>query len=209
MHAILFDFDRTLWDTDEGIYHCHKRVAFELGIQKYHSYADYRKLLHLHWHEINECVGIPSSLWDTADQLFAQFLPEHIADAKPFSGIENIIPRLAEKYKLAIVTTSFQHAIDPLLQKYHLHDSFQAIIDWHTKPHKPSPYPVYEALCTLGIKNIHACIIGDSPTDIQAGKAAGLANVYGAAWNTLSRAALQDADALFSVPEELLTLTKL
>jgi len=208
MHAILFDFDRTLWDTDEGIYYCHKRVALELGIQEYLSYEAYRKLLYLHWHEINERVGIPSSLWDTADQLFAKFLPEHIADAKPFPGIEDIIPQLAERYKLAIVTTSFQHAIDPLLQKYHLCNFFQAIIDWHTKPHKPSPYPVYKALCALGIKNVHASIIGDSPSDVQAGKAAGLAQVYGAAWNTLSRTDLQKADAIFSAPSEMRTLTK-
>jgi len=203
MQAILFDFDRTLWDTDEGIYDCNKHVAQIFGITNYPSYNEYHALLHLHWHKIYAHVGIHPETWDEADHLFSQFLPEFTAESKPFLGIEELIPSLAERNKLAIVSSSFRHAIEPLLQKYNLRDCFSALIDWYTKPHKPNPHPVYEALVALHAKNSNSCFIGDAQDDILAGKAAGLAKVYGAAWNTLSKERVHGADAIFSSPKEL------
>jgi pyrophosphatase PpaX len=63
-----------------------------------------------------------------------------------------------------------------------------------TVRHKPDPEPVRVALGRLGYAAAEAVFVGDSPHDVLAGRAAGVATVA-ACWGPFARAELQGAGA--------------
>ena len=63
-----------------------------------------------------------------------------------------------------------------------------------TTRHKPEPEPVLLALEQLNASAETAMFVGDSPYDIQAGRAAGVCAV-GVSWGAFSIEALRDAGA--------------
>lgn len=70
--------------------------------------------------------------------------------------------------------------------------------------HKPAPDPVLTALERLGADPGGACYVGDSPFDIESGRAAGVTTI-GVTWGFFSRAALDAAgpDMIVDTPAEL------
>jgi len=71
--------------------------------------------------------------------------------------------------------------------------------------HKPEPEPVFLALEKLGATPDESLFVGDSPYDIQAGRAAGVHTV-GVAWGAFTAETLRDAGAevVLQRPPELL-----
>jgi pyrophosphatase PpaX len=73
--------------------------------------------------------------------------------------------------------------------------------------HKPDPAPVLLALERLGADAEETIFIGDSPHDLAAGRAAGVAT--GAAlWGPISRAVLEplEPDFWLSQPDDIVSL---
>jgi len=70
--------------------------------------------------------------------------------------------------------------------------------------HKPHPEPVERALALLGGKADNALFVGDSPHDVQSGRAAGVYTV-GVAWGAFSRDEMlaSGADVVIDRPNEL------
>ena len=70
--------------------------------------------------------------------------------------------------------------------------------------HKPAPDPVLGALERLGAGPAGACYVGDSPFDIESGRAAGVTTI-GVSWGFFSPAALEEAgaDLIVDTPAEL------
>ena len=60
--------------------------------------------------------------------------------------------------------------------------------------HKPHPEPVERALALLGVGADNALFVGDSPHDVESGRAAGVMTV-GVAWGAFSAAELAGAGA--------------
>ena len=71
-------------------------------------------------------------------------------------------------------------------------------------PLKPDPYGVFEILNLLGLEQSEALYIGDTATDVQTGKAAGLFTV-GVLWGFRTKDELEKAgaDAVAAHPEEI------
>ena len=71
-------------------------------------------------------------------------------------------------------------------------------------PLKPDPYGVFEILNLLGLEQSEALYIGDTATDVQTGKAAGLFTV-GVLWGFRTKDELEKAgaDAVVAHPEEI------
>jgi pyrophosphatase PpaX len=75
-----------------------------------------------------------------------------------------------------------------------------------TNRHKPHPEPVLHALALLDAEPAEAAFVGDSPFDMQAGKAAGVFTV-GVSWGKIhpaERLLELGADTVVHSPEELL-----
>ena len=104
-------------------------------------------------------------------------LANHDAMVSAFPGIREVITRLRDRgYKLGIVTSKNRSSTLRGLARAGLDGQFDVLVtaDDVDKP-KPDPEPVHRALEQLGAEPGEAVFVGDSPHDISAGRAAGVA----------------------------------
>jgi HAD superfamily hydrolase (TIGR01509 family) len=106
-----------------------------------------------------------------------------IPKIKPYAGINELLQALsARQIPVAIVTSSRKPFCDRLI--FHLEWSIDLLITRQdVRLPKPHPAGILLALARLNIQPEDAIMVGDSPNDLQAAKAA---NVYsiGALWGS-------------------------
>lgn len=89
--------------------------------------------------------------------------------------LETLVQLHQASKKLALVTASEHHQIDPLLQKYSLIEVFDAVVCGDdTAQLKPHPEPLEKAMKLLGAQASETLMVGDSENDILAAKNAGI-----------------------------------
>jgi phosphoglycolate phosphatase-like HAD superfamily hydrolase len=88
-----------------------------------------------------------------------------------------------------------------------VHDLVDTIVCHEDAPPKPAPDPLWLALERMNIPPEQACFVGDTASDIRAGKAAGV-STYGVTWGYREAAALIDAgaDGLLTEPADIVKL---
>jgi HAD superfamily hydrolase (TIGR01509 family) len=136
----------------------------------------------------------------TAQQLLAAFEARAVATAKPTPGSADlIITAYRTRRTVTIVSNNSEAAIRAYLSDHRLSDYVRAVLGRDHDPGKmkPSPYRVRMAVMSLGTDPRECMFVGDSPTDVIAGRLAGVpvigcANKPGKA-DTLTRA---QADAV-------------
>jgi pyrophosphatase PpaX len=111
-------------------------------------------------------------------------------------GVEAQLARLADQgTPMAIVTSKRRDMARRGLDFFNLTRYFPVVVAGEdTEGHKPGPEPVALGLSRLGVYAHSALYIGDSPYDMQSGRAAGC-RVWGILHNTFSEAALEEAGA--------------
>jgi pyrophosphatase PpaX len=126
-----------------------------------------------------------------------------------YAGIEEMLLALkASGRRLGIVTSKGREATEMAFRAIGLSDHFDAVVTASdTVEHKPSPVPLRLCLERLGATAVGSIYVGDSPFDIAAGAAAGMATAA-VAWGVFSREALLASNPGFWVrdPWELLRL---
>jgi pyrophosphatase PpaX len=134
---------------------------------------------------------------------------EPLHDAlQAFRGVEDLLEALsAEGRKLGVVTAKRRRTVDLAFAVLPIEHYFAVVVTTEsTELHKPHPDPVLYALAELDASLDEAAFVGDSPWDIEAGKAAGVFTVA-VSWGKIhSSERLLDAgaDVLVSAPAELL-----
>jgi histidinol-phosphate aminotransferase len=106
------------------------------------------------------------------------------------------LERLAARYPLGIVTGRTREDAERFLDRAGIRDLFRALVTMHDAPEKPDPAPVRLALAQLGVES--AWMVGDTPDDVRAARAAGvvpLGIVAPGADDTVMRPALVGAGA--------------
>lgn len=81
-----------------------------------------------------------------------------------------------KKIKLALVTNNSRRNVSYLLKKFHL--KFDCVISREEGLWKPSGAPFLAVFDELGIRREEACVIGDSPFDIQAARESGITEIF-------------------------------
>jgi pyrophosphatase PpaX len=151
---------------------------------------------------------------DRVDELVESYRahnePLH-ATLEAFDGVLELLPRLRERgHRLGIVTAKRVRTVELAFDRFPiLRETTEVLVGAEdTERHKPDPDPLLEALARMGARPQDAAYVGDSPFDIQAGKAAGtLAVAVG--WGGIhpdERLLLERPDALVHAPEELVAL---
>jgi phosphoglycolate phosphatase-like HAD superfamily hydrolase len=178
IEAILFDLDGTLMDTDD-------QAVEQLA----------RRLQKLHWPNPEKAARRLVMAAETPGNAFMTFLDALGLDAplKAFSdwlfgwrglhtrdnfrimsGVEDMLPALKERYRLAVVTTRGRRDAEAFLDQYSLRDLFEALTTcestWRLKPH---PSPVRYAAKQLGVPVERCVMVGDTTVDIKSGRRAG------------------------------------
>lgn len=92
-----------------------------------------------------------------------------------FDGVPEMLKNLRQQgVKLALVTTRSKKDVLAILNKFSLDILFDVVITRDdVSVGKPSPEPILLALKRLSVSPGEAVVIGDMPTDIEAGKRAG------------------------------------
>ncbi len=114
---------------------------------------------------------------DRLMQDFVRHYSAHIADhSRPFPGAEAMLDRFAAQgWLLAICTNKYEALARQLLGEFGLADRFAAITGQDTFAYrKPDPRHITQTILIAGGSPARAVMVGDSRTDIDAAKAAGI-----------------------------------
>lgn len=168
------------------------------------------------WHHVRDTFGLPHGDELFMDQvgrplakIFEAFSDEpahrdemirvfrahnaetHDALVRPFPGMVDALDALRDRgVRLAVVTSKSSTFAERGLRVTGLRDRFDVVIGADdVVRHKPDPEPVHAALAGLGAVAGAACMVGDAPFDLQAGRAAGV-RTGAALWGPFDRALL-------------------
>lgn len=126
-----------------------------------------------------------------------------------YDGVAELLEGLkAANRRLGIVTSNSRHTTQMAFRAVGLAEHFDVVVTASdTTEHKPSPVPLLLCLDRLGAGAGGSIYVGDSPYDIQAGAAAGMATAA-VAWGVFGKEALLAAapDYWLEEPRELLAL---
>jgi pyrophosphatase PpaX len=115
-----------------------------------------------------------------ADDLVAVYrehnLRRHADLLRPYPGVAEMLAGLRGRgARIGIVTSKMRSAVDAGMALVPLGE-FDAIVTCEdTGRHKPDPAPVLHGLAVLGADPETTAYVGDSPYDVRAGRAAGVA----------------------------------
>lgn len=128
---------------------------------------------------------------------------------RSYDGMADVLRGLRDGgRRLGIVTSKSHDTTQMAFRATGLLDEFDVVITASdTSEHKPSPIPLRLCLERLGASADGSIYVGDSPVDIQAGRAAGMATAA-VAWGVFGRDALLAVrpDYWLEEPRELLRL---
>jgi phosphoglycolate phosphatase len=180
--AIVFDLDGTLAETAGDLIGALNFVLAREGIEDV-PVAAARSLLGAGGRALIQRgfarAGRPLEK-ERLDALFVDFLEfynAHIADHSfLFPGVEAALERFAgDGWKLGVCTNKMEASSHLLLGKLGVAEKFQFICGQDTfGVAKPNPRPLLETIRAMGSEPNDALMIGDSVTDIQTARAAGL-----------------------------------
>jgi beta-phosphoglucomutase-like phosphatase (HAD superfamily) len=190
LHAIVFDFDGVLADSEPLHFEVFRRVLAEVGItlteeiyySKYLGYDDVGA-----FHAVLRDSGRASDAGAVQTLVAAKGdLFPRLVDGKDvlFPGVAASVRRFAAERPLAIASGAFPHEIELILAGASLRDAFQVVVGaGDTARSKPAPDPYARAVALLqaralvpdGADGVSGCVaIEDSKWGIQSAKAAGL-----------------------------------
>ena len=175
--AILFDNDGVLVDTEQLYFRANREALATVGaVLDEATYVDclLREGIGV-WH-LAEARGVSPSGIEALRAARDRHYFELVDEAEiAIPGVAELLPRLAARYRLAIVTSSEPgpfartHARTGLLRHFELtltrHDYVES---------KPHPEPYLTAVARLGVAPARCLVIEDSERGLRAAKAAGL-----------------------------------
>ncbi|MBC7671344.1 MAG: HAD-IA family hydrolase, partial [Polaromonas sp.] len=113
-----------------------------------------------------------------------------------YDGVVTMLRGLAAAgHPMAVVTSKSDWLAVKGLELVGLNDIFPVVVGCDTcVNHKPHPEPVERALALLGTSAENALFVGDSPHDIESGRAAGVYTV-GVTWGAFARGEMEASGA--------------
>ena len=175
--GVVFDLDGLLLDSEQVWDAAREELAEERG-GRWHSGAqrDMMGMSSPEWSRyMHDVIGVP----DPPDEINAEVVrrvEEHYRKHLPvIPGAQAAVERLAERWPLALASSSNRELIDLALDLMGIADRFQATVSSEEVGRgKPAPDVYVEAARRLGVDPTHAAAIEDSHNGIRAAKAAGM-----------------------------------
>ncbi len=198
IRAAVFDFDGTLFDATAAIVH-----SFNAALVAHGRPSLPREAI-LPWigrplYEVFPGLE-PDAAGDRLDayiEAYRQaFWPVAVSHTRPLPGLADCLAALrGGGLRLAIATHRSGRGAEQILQGFGFRRYFDAIVALeHITKTKPDPEPVLKALAQVGVDPEAAAMVGDTPDDMRAGRAAG-ALAVGVTTGAHSREALTEAGA--------------
>jgi len=174
--GVLFDFDGTLGASLPAW-----TEAFDAALREHGVTLPHETVVH---HCFNTCPDEVVRAHAIADgekfkQRCWENATERMSDVPPYPQAPETLSALREHgFKIAIVTNSRRTAIEPVLSRWRIEHLLDAVLTIEDVSHgKPDSEMIHHALNRLNISPSHAYIVGDSKSDIIAGKRAGIKTI--------------------------------
>ena len=209
---VIFDLDGTLTDTLDSIEKSANMTIGAFGFapiarDKYRYFVGngakelIRQCLAYYGCEDGECL---EKVYAHYQEVFAQHCMYHV---RPYDGIVPLLQALREKGILLAVNSNKPHPRTvQVVEDIFGRDTFDCIIGQSDeRARKPAPDGVFAIMEMLSVEKEDVIYIGDTCTDMQTGKSAGVFTV-GALWGFRDRQELEayHADAVIAHPMDLL-----
>jgi pyrophosphatase PpaX len=177
--GVIFDFDGTLVDSYPLI-----EEAFAHVMQTHRLSDEARQLFRR-----SRGLPLPEQMKliapDTWEDLVCTYreADSRLGHAKLFRGIPTLVRTLhRQDVRLAVVSCKRRALVEAELEATRLRPYFNLIIGFEdVTPPKPAPEPLLAAISRLGLTRATTLYVGDSPVDLQTGKAARVRTVL-ATW---------------------------
>ena len=193
--AIIFDFNGVLVDDlrfhEEAYLLAAKETGFPLTLETIRKYisttpAQKRKLYF---------GDISDETWNEIFKLKTKHYFDLIEGENPlFPEVADVLNSLSKRYLLGLVSNTFREYYEKVFPK-HLASLFQESIFGNEMRHpKPSPEPLLEMIRRLDVVSGQCCYVGDSVSDVQMAKKAGI-KIFSVATGDNSKEELTTAGA--------------
>ena len=212
---IIFDLDGTLLDTlGDLAVSCNTVLAMrglpQHGLEEYRTFVGngIRRLVE---RALPEPLRNPLTI-EAARRDFVDYYTEHIdIYTRPYEGICELLAELQRRgIRLAVASNKFQTGTEKLVRRFFPGVEFAAAAGQQPGvPLKPDPAVDLNLLKQTGVAPAEALHVGDSGTDMEAARGAGIRAV-GVTWGFRSRGELvgAGADHIIDRPAELLDLVE-
>jgi phosphoglycolate phosphatase len=176
--AIVFDFDFTLANSSKGIEQC-VTYGFKMLNLPIPSKQEIFKTIGLSLKDtFIRLAGIQNkNKAEAFSHYFIQKADEVMADLTiMFDDVYNVVQLLKDHgIILGIVSTKFRYRIESILARENLLENFDIIIGGEdVKTHKPNPESLLFAIKALNLSRSQVLYLGDSLTDAETAKRAGV-----------------------------------
>jgi len=190
--AVVFDLDGTLIDSLPDIVWSF-RAAFDAEGLPAPDEADVRARVGPPLEEMAAAFVSDAAKVAAVCDAYRSIYPRHFTErTRPFPGVVEVLVELRRRdWLLAVATTKRTAMARELVEALGLDAFLDHVQGSDDLPHKPAPDVVLAALAALSADG--AWMVGDTVTDLQAGRAAGL-RTYGVSWGTHDAARLAEAE---------------
>jgi HAD superfamily hydrolase (TIGR01509 family) len=167
--ALLFDMDGVLVDSFDSWW-----VALNLALKaSHHKEITREEFLEKYWgHDLDDNVKA-MGLEREVGNLCVKIYSNQVDMVRIYPGTTSILQKL-DGYKKGIITNTPRNCTDKILNKFNMRRYFDAVItsDDVTKG-KPNPEVIFMASDVLDVNPKKIVLVGDTESDVKAGKAAG------------------------------------
>ncbi len=182
--AIVFDLDGTLVDSLPDIVASFLAAFDGLGLPRPDA-NDVRAQVGKPLEEMYAAFAPAAAVADLA-AAYREHYPRHFRDkSRPFPGVPDLLEELGRRgFARAVATTKRTEMAKRFVEAMGLAPLLDHVQGTDDIPHKPAPDVVLRAIAALGARG--TWMVGDTVSDVQAGKAAGL-RTYAVTWGTHDR----------------------
>ncbi len=181
LKAVLFDFDGTIVDSEPAYDLVFNKWMYDYGIA-FDVQDEINKYIvpGITWLDVLSVVERITKKKVDTNKLIPELnarLEQHLVDVGvPLKeGIREALQALSERYRLAIVSSSYANNVIRTLQHHRLEDFFETITTFESITHpKPHPEPYLHTLEQMQLTAEEAVTVEDSMFGAQSAAAAGI-----------------------------------
>ena len=184
MRTVIFDLDGTLADTSQDLINAANMCFQGLGLgdllnvktdQKVAMMGGGRAMLQLGFERAN-LTGIPERIEDSYQTFLRRYGENIDVHTRLYPGADGAIKALGNAgYAVGVCTNKPEVFAQDLLVRLGVRSLFGSLVGADTLPvRKPDPLPMHEAVRRAGGDVKKSILVGDSPTDRDTARAAGV-----------------------------------
>ena len=167
--AILFDMDGVLIDSLDAWWkslnqaltaYNYEEITREVFVKYYWGHDLY---------DILEMKGLNPEIEKYCNKIYSR----HINEIKIYTDTKETLVKL-EKYRKAIITNTPHDCTKQILKRFDIKQFFPVVITCNdVRKAKPDPEAVFKACDSLKVSSKSVLLVGDTKSDVRAGRAAG------------------------------------